>query len=300
MKQQIDNLIANTLLDEREIYLPTVGTLILSRQAATLLSKKMLQPPFYQLRFTTEERGVSIISCISRVASVSLERASDIYDEWLSLSLRDGVVTINGVCIVNRGNITTDNTFETMANPKGRGAIKVYPRTNYFIYIIAGLCMGFAVGIAGYVLHSNGTFDNLLAKEKIAPPSEAFENVAESPATATATAPIAEEIVEIAAEPATPEAIAEEAVTVAEPSLLPMKKGSSYAVWGVYGELKNAEAAKALLAERFPEIEAEIYQYDARYMVALYESSSRTECGRKVSAWKSQSPTFKEMWVYTR
>ena len=96
MKQQIDNLIANTLLDERELYLPTVGTLILSRQAATLLSKKMLQPPFYQLRFTTEERGVSIISCISRVASVSLERASDIYDEWLSLSLRDGVVTING------------------------------------------------------------------------------------------------------------------------------------------------------------------------------------------------------------
>jgi hypothetical protein len=79
-----------------------------------------------------------------------------------------------------------------------------------------------------------------------------------------------------------------------------MKKGSSYAVWGVYGKLKNAEAAKALLAERFPEIEAEIYQYDARYMVALYESSSRTECGRKVSAWKSQSPTFKEMWVYTR
>ena len=294
MKQQIDNLIANTLLDEKEIYLPSVGTLILARSAAKLLSKKALQPPYYQLRYTTEERGVSVINCISRVASISAERASDIYDEWLSQSQRNGVLTINGVCILEKGNITTDNTFENMANPKGRNAVKLHPRTNYLIYIIAGVCIGFAVGIAGYILHSNGTFDNLFAEDKVAPPSAAFENIAEQPA------PVTEPVVEV------PEAVAaevqptEEVTTPSEVIAIPMQRGSSYAVWGVYSELKNAEAAKAMLGNKHPEIGAEIYQYDGRYMVALCEVASRSECARNVTAWKAQSTIFKEVWVYTR
>ena len=161
--------------------------------------------------------------------------------------------------------------------------------------------MGFALGIAGYVLHSNGMLDNLIGKRGIAPAAEAFENVAE-PSIAPAE-PLAEEA------PATTEPVAEavtepivEPVTevVAEPSILPMQKDSSYAVWGVYNELKNAEDAKSWLAERFPEIEAAIYQYDARYMVALCEVASRSECGRKVSAWKAEHKSFKSVWVYTR
>ena len=289
MKQQVDNLIANTLLDEGEVYLPEVGTLILVRHSAKLLSKKELQRPYRELRLTKEQRGGSLLWHISKIAGVSEERASDIYAEWLAQSLRNKVLTINGLCVIENNNIETDKTFEDMANPKGRGAIKVNPHTNYIIYIVAGVCMGFALGVAGYVLHSNGTLDNLFAKQKIAPASVAFEN-----AVAEATLPT-EPTVEIVEEP-----VVAEVATPTVPTILPMQKGSSYAVWGVYNELKNAEEAKAWLAEKFPEIEANIYQYDARYMVALCELSSRSECGRKVSAWKAESKSFKSVWVYTR
>ena len=291
MKQQIDLLIANTLLDEGEVYLPEVGTLILYRHAAELLSKRELLRPYRELRLTKEQRGESLLSCISKIASVSEERASDIYAEWLAQSLRNNVLTIGGVCVIEHEKITaTDKTFEDMANPNGRGSVKVNPRTNYFIYIIAGLCMGFALGIAGYVLYTNGTFDKLFAKSTITPASEAFESVAEVTATE-----IVEPVVETAEQPT------ESSIAVAEqPTILPMQKGSSYAVWGVYNELPNAEDAKAWLGEKFPEIEAHIYQYDARYMVALCELPSRSECGRKVSAWKAQSQSFKNVWVYTR
>ena len=301
MKQQVDNLIANTLLDEGEVYLPQVGTLILYRHSAKLLSSTELQRPYRELRLTREERGESITTSIAKVAGVTDERASDIYTEWLEQSLRNNILTIGGVCIAENGKVATDKTFEDMANPKGRGTVKVSRRTNYFIYIVAALCMGFALGIAGYVLHSNGMLDNLIGKRGIAPASEAFENVAE-PAVAPA-----EPVVEEVAAPAEPvaEAVTEPAVEpiaepVATPSVLPMQKGSSYAVWGVYNELKNAEDAKSWLAERFPEIEAAIYQYDSRYMVALCEVASRSECGRKVSAWKAEHKSFKSVWVYTR
>ena len=301
MKQQVDNLIANTLLDEGEVYLPQVGTLILYRHSAKLLSSTELQRPYRELRLTREERGESITTFIAKVAGVTDERASDIYTEWLEQSLRNDTLTIGGVCIAENGKVATDKTFEYMANPKGRGIVKVSRRTNYFIYIVATLCMGFALGIAGYVLHSNGMLDNLIGKRGIAPAAEAFENVAEPSVVP------AEPVVEEVAAPAEPvaEAVTEPIVepvaeVVAEPSILPMQKGSSYAVWGVYNELKNAEDAKSWLAERFPEIEAAIYQYDARYMVALCEVASRSECGRKVSAWKAEHKSFKSVWVYTR
>ena len=301
MKQQIDLLIANALLDEGEVYLPEVGTLILYRHAAELLSKRELQRPYRELRLTKEQRGESLLSLISQVASVSEERVADIYAEWLAQSLRNNVLTISGICLIERDKITTiDKTFEDMANPNGRGSIKVNPRTNYFIYIIAGLCMGFALGIAGYVLYTNGTFDRLLAKQTIALASEAFDSVTEAPAE------VIEPVAEVVEQPAKQSVVVaeqpvEEVVAVAaQPAILPMQKGSSYGVWGVYNELQNAEDAKAWLATKFPEIEAHIYQYDARYMVALCEVSSRSECGRKVTAWKAQSKSFNNVWVYTR
>ena len=294
MKQQIDNLIANTLLDESEVYLPEVGTLILYRHSAKLLSKKTLQCPYRKLQLTKEQRGVSILSCISAVAGVSEERASDIYAEWLAQSLQNKVLTINGLCVIENSSITTDQTFEDMANPNGRGSVKVNPRTNYFIYIMAGVCIGFALGIAGYILYANGTLDRLFTTQGIAPASEAFKNTTEE------VAPSAEDVVVAIEQPAEEAAAIIEPATPVEPAIYPMKKGSSYAVWGVYNELKNAEEAKAWLASKFPEIEAHIYQYDTRYMVALCELSSRSECGRKVSAWKAQSKSFKSVWVYTR
>ncbi len=294
MKQQVDNLIANTLLDDGEVYLPDIGTLILYRQAAKLLSSKELQRPYRELRLTKEKRGNSITAYISHITGVSAERASDIYAEWLAQSLRNGVLTINGLCTIEGSKIMTDKTFEDMANPKGRGTVKVNPRINYFIYIVAGLCMGFALGIAGYVLYTNGTLDNLFAKKSIAPASEAFESVVEEPSQ-----PV-ESVVETvkAVEQTTTEQEVEQST---EPTILPMQKGSSYAVWGVYNELKNAEDALNWLAAHIPEIEgANIYDYDGRYMVALCEVASRSECGRKVSAWKAQHKSCKSVWVYTR
>lgn len=289
MKQQVDNLIANTLLDEGEVYLPEVGTLILVRHTAKLLSKRELQCPYRELRLTKEQRSASITAHISTITGVSVERASDIYTEWLAQSLRNNILKISNLCAIEDNKITTEKAFEDMANPKGRGTVKINPRTNYFIYIIAGVCMGFALGIAGYVLHSNGTLDNLFAKQKIAPASEAFESAAVEVAQPT------EEVVAVVEQPI------EEVSAPAEPSIAPMQKGMSYAVWGVYNELKNAENALNWLATRIPEIEStNIYDYDGRYMVALCEVSSRSECGSKVSAWKAQHKSCQSVWVYTR
>ena len=297
MKHEIDRVVANLLLDEGEVFLPGVGTLILVRCAAKRLSSKELQRPYRELRLTGEERGVSLVKHIERIAGVTAERAEDIYNEYVAQSLREGQFTIEHLCTIEGGSVQTLQEFENMANPKGRGTIKINPHTNYFIYVVAVLCMLFALGVAGYVLYSNGAFDfdkSLSTRDVVAVESpvevveQQTEEVAQPLADTTAVAAVAEPVESAEVE------------VVSEPQILPLRRGMSYAVYGVYNELRNAEDAVVRLASRHPDIEAHIYDYDGRYMVALYELSQRSACGRKVSALKAERVGFKSVWVYTR
>ncbi len=286
MKQQIDNLIANSILNEREVYLPNIGTLILYRHAAKQLSAKRLQAPYNELRLTSEERGVDITTLIAKVADVSEERASDIYAEWHSQSLHDGTLTIGGVCSITNNTVTVDSNFESMANPDGVGVVNTKPRTNYFIYSIVSVCIVIALAAAGYFL-----YPNFISEEGI--------QVVEQPATEQT-----EVVVEQVAEPTT-EVVAESAEPIAEQpaveqTLPTLKKGYSYAVWGVYDQLNSAENAMAWIVAKLPEIDAKIYIYDSRYMIALCEENSRSACARKVTAWKKEHKSCQSVWVYTR
>ena len=290
MKQQIDNLIANTLLDEEAVYLPNIGTLVLFRHPAKRLSSKALQEPYRKLQLKREEAGVNIVKLISTTANVSEERAGDIYTEWLEQSQHDGATTISTVCNIANGVVFTNNSFETLVNPNGRAITKITPRTNRLIYIMVGLGIGIVIGATTALLISKGTSDNQTSKEK-----EVSTVQAENTDTTTTETPIevsTETPIETPIEVPTEEPAAEPLPT--------LTGGKSYAVWGVYNELENAQRYLLWLMEKYPKVKAEIYRYDSRYMVALCEKSSRKECNKQVATWKKRYKGFKSVWVYTR
>ena len=314
MKQQIDNLIANTLLDEEAVYLPNIGTLILFRHPAKRLSSKKLQTPYREVQLKSETEGVNIVKLISKVANVPEDRSNDIYAEWLEQSQRDGATTISTVCNITNGVVFTHSAFEKMVNPNGRDITKINPRTNYLIYIIVGLSLAIALGVAAALLFLNNTSDNKANEEKLSAPqvetSQLVEEVTTTPAvevvedkseiapTEEIIAPV-EQVVEPTVEQT--EAPAEEPATEPAAATIPeLTKGKSYAVWGVYDDLKNAERYLTWLQNKFPKVKAEIYSYDSRFMVALCEKPSRKECNKQVAAWKKQYKSFKDVWVYTR
>lgn len=327
MKQQIDKLIANTLLDEDEAYLPKVGTLILYRHATKRLSSTKLQPSYRELKFTSEERGVNIVMHISKVANVSAERASDIYNEWFEQSLRNDVLTIGGVCTIQKGRVDSDNTFENMINPKGREIAKINPRPNYILYILLGMLVGFVLGAYGFYHYANGSFDNLLKGQSIIPTSEVLmgtpsevvtpieKEVVAEPTTATeqpteevkeeeeqTTEPAVEQPAESTTEPVAEPTVQPTSEPTAKPEIAKLEKGYSYAVWGVYRELKNAEEAIEWLAEKLPDTKGCIYRHGKKYyMVTLFEFPSRSQCQQKVAAWKKEHRnSSRYVWVHTQ
>lgn len=304
MKQQIDNLIINTLLDEGEIFLPHLGTLILYRHAAERLSKRSMQRPYRELRLTKEQRGASLIDHIARVAEVSQERAEDIHAEWVSLSVRNGITTIGGVATIEQGNINTDDNFERLVNPNGRGIVALKPRTNYTLYALAGVCLLLSLGVAGWILYSNGSLPSIT---KIEPASAHFDGeieikVAIDEATEIST-PAQQGNEQITA---TTESVVESStptkplITTSGYEVRPMQNGYSYAVWGVYNQLQNAEQARALLKGKYSDIEPHIYDYGERYMVALHALPTRSECNRAIAKLKALAPAFKSVWCYTK
>lgn len=291
MKQQIDLLISNTLLTRGEVWLPGIGSLILRRRAAVRLSASRLQQPYRELCFTGEQRGGSIVALIAATAAVDDARAEAIYAQWVAQSRKEGIVDITALCRIEQGNITTHQEFETMANPKGRGVVKINPRTNYMLYAFVALTLLFAVGVAGYTLYTNNTFDSLLKSE--APKAV----VAEEVAPVVEAAPAESTVVEAA--PAATAPAEDELLPLDDEKTKSLKRGSSYAVWGVYKEIANAEAALARLNEQHDDLDAAIYSYGTKYMVALCELPSRAACARKVEALRARGRGFKEVWVYT-
>ena len=304
MKQQIDNLVRNLLGEGQDIYLPQVGTLMVRRRPAIMTSSKVVSAPYREVTFTCEQRGESLVDIIISMTDVSGERAEAIYDQWLQQVRRDDEVRIDGVGVVRQRQFEPEKSFVTYLNPQPRKSVKLRPRTNYLFYVLASLCILFAIGVAGYTLYSEQLFAERMDKpfffalrgdsdEITTEKSSAVQEVESVPAVAQE--PVAEAVaeLEIVSEP-----VEEPVVEKAQP--LDMKMGYSYAVWGVYSELKNAEYYVGLVSERYIDLTPAIYKYNNRYMVAVFERKSRGECAELVDRLKELSPAFRDMWVYTK
>ena len=304
MKQQIDNLIRNLLGEGQDIYLPQVGTLMVRRRPAMMTSSKVVSAPYREVTFTGEQRGESWLDIIVSMTDVTTERAEAIYEQWLQQVRRDDEVRIDGVGVVRQRQFEPEKSFVTYLNPQPRKSVKLRPRTNYLFYVLASLCILFAIGVAGYTLYLEQLFAERMDKPfSFALCGERIETSTEQPsevqvvenASVAAHEPAAEPVaeLEIVSEP-----VEEPVVEKVQP--LDMKMGYSYAVWGVYSELKNAEYYVGLVSERYIDLTPAIYNYNNRYMVAVFERKSRGECAELVGRLKELSPSFREMWVYTK
>lgn len=303
MTAQIDNLIFNTLAGGHDLYLPDVGSLIVRRNGAARISSGRLVSPFTDIVFSRELRGEVLTDIIAAKANVSQERATEIYRQWLQHASVNGGVLIGGVGEIRNEKFTTDQNFDNMANPEGRNEIRINPVTNYMLLSFAVLCIVFAVGVAGYIFYSEQVFSDQMGKG-VPPRTAVVESVADVPVETVAV--VEEESVAAAAEEQPVQIAESESVVESEQrpaeglnGVLPMTAGYSYAVWGVYVELVNAEDGMKTVNRRFDDIHSRIYRYGDRYMVALYERPTRSECVRIVENLKERSRSFREVWVYT-
>lgn len=303
---QIDNIIYNTLASGRDLYLPDVGSLIVRHSGAKRISARRLLPPQTTIVLSKEERGTSIVALIASAANVTPERAEAIYRNYLQQTMRDGHLTIEGVGEICDAKFLIDTQFNNLINPMGNNEIRIRPLTNYLLISFAALSLLFALGVAGYIIYSEQIFADKMdkasvgraniakAERPVAEPVEPTEQPTQSEQTATAEEPA------LPAQPIADEQTAETTQQNDTEVITHTQSGRSYAVWGVYIERVNAEAAQRSVNRRFTDLNARIYRYSDRYMVALFDCDTRSECVSRVERLRESSRSFAEVWVYTK
>lgn len=291
MQNAVNNLIYNTLVKERRVVLPTVGTISVSRVPATL-SGSRVTPPRYKVEFGSTTEGRTITDIIAHYAAIDIREAEDIYRRWLDKSRKDAVITIEGVGTLRHKSFTADATLLAALNPEGDKPLPLRRRRSKlpWLILLVVLLLGAAVGAYIYLskeVKTEPVSDNITPTETPAKPIEVAEPTVDVEFEPVEPVEPIETIVEI---PASEEVVTETQLWTEREDL------RHWVVVGSYSTEQNAKRAIRDIAAKNENVTCDIFKLGSMYAVAAFASSERAECEEFV---RSHRKEFKQAWIHT-
>lgn len=296
MQNAVNNLIYNTLIAERRVVLPTVGTLQLCHLPASMSGSRVV-PPRCVVEFSSSTSGRTIIDVIVQSASISKEDAEDIYRRWLDKSRNDAVITIEGVGTLRHKSFTTDSALLIALNPEGDKPLRLRRRRSVLPWVVSLiLLLGVAAGAYLY-LSKEGNAEPATAHttptERLTEPIEVAE-----PAN---SAEVVEESVDVPTEPTEPietvvEIPAPEQVVTENRSWTERDDLRHWVVVGSYSTEQNAKRAMRDIIAKNEDVTCNIFKLGSMYAVAAFASSDHAECEEFV---RNHRKEFKQAWIHT-
>ncbi len=152
MVEQIGRVVANELIKNQVVYLPTIGSLYVDLLPSQLNSSSgVLTPPRSVVKYSAEARGESFIEVLSRVGSCDIATAEDIYSRWLDRVQTPSGAEIVGVGAIKNSSFAIEQQLDAMINPEEYKKMKLKKRTGRWIWIAASIiCCAFVGLVANY------------------------------------------------------------------------------------------------------------------------------------------------------
>lgn len=289
MVNEVNKIVYNTLVAERAIHLPGVGTLSIVRKSAEVASGGMVLPPSHSVQFSSSAHATSLVDAIAREAGVDSACAEELYSRWLEKVRVGSTLTIEGVGRLQQKSFVAESEFVALFN---RAAAPVKIKRHNKSAISAALIASF-IGV-GVVFGAAAWF---FVNDTPEPDAEIVE---QQDVVAMANVTDKEEVViEEVVEGITPE----EPIEVAEPEVSEVATNWTQAtdihhwvVAGSYSTEQNAETAKNALMAKHNEISCDIISLGKMYAVAVYGSTNRDDC---VEFMREHSTELKNLWIFT-
>lgn len=288
MVNEVNNIIYNTLVAERAIHLPSVGTLSIVRKSAELASGGTILPPSYTVQFSSSTHATSLVDAIAREAGVDNASAKDIYSRWLEKVQTESMLTIEGVGRLQHKSFVADSDFLTLLNPattpvrikrQNKGAISA-------ALIASFIGVGIIFGAAAWFFFND--------EQRVCPETTEQQN--------TPTPDIAE-VENIIIKEQVEEVIPEAPVEVVEPEIIEgadnWTQESDVRHWvvaGSYSTEQNANIAKDALVAEHNDLTCNIISLGKMYAVAVYGSAERDDC---VEFMREHGREIENMWIFT-
>lgn len=285
MIDAVNGLIFNTLIAERAIKLPNIGTLYIERSAATTDGKRVVSPR-YAVNFSSHVDTVSIVDIIARTASVDVTTANDIFERWEAKCREGNTLHINGVGTLRDKTFITDDELVKSLNGNQIDSLTLTRKRGSATWWIAAIVAVVAVGLAGAYLY----YPDVLCSADTTHYVEAVANIEE--------VAVNEVIV-------TEDNIEEEITVIEEPEVVevPAVKDWTSAndirhrvIVGSYSTKENAQRAIRDIERRLPELKCSIYMLGSMHAVAIYGSADNADCEAFMSKYGAD---FTQMWIHT-
>ena len=301
MVTEVNKIVYNTLITERAITLPNVGTLSVVRHAATMISKDVVASPKLSIEFSSHAKAISIVELIAQIGGVEVTAAEDIYSRWLEKVRNGSTLTIEGVGVLRNKSFEVDKELDSLLNGASATPVTVrHIRKNR-----TALWFGFALSIITLALSLIVIF-----KDDVATMFNGCACVKYVETTSVESAEVAvdDSVTSVDTHVAyvVDESVAEEefvAVNDIEDEQTPLVDDWTlrddirhWVVVGSYSTMENAELAVTTTEKSNEEIRCKIFKLGKMFAVAIYGSDDYEECAEYKQKYSNK---FKQAWIFT-
>lgn len=293
MVNEVNKLIYNTLISDRAVLLPDVGTLFISREAAKEVSRGRVESHRYTLSLSSNKAAVSLIDIIARVASISNEQATDIYSRWLEKMRTEGCITIEGIGRLCNKSFVVDDSFDKVLNPVVDSIVKIDERKSRVASLsVALLLIAFVVvGLFVYRSYVSTPIDNSETIQS----TIVYNNIEKADNEIIIEADNHSELVEQQGSDEI-EAKVIEGVIVDNNDWRESDNIRHWVVIGSYSTVENVERAVADFQTKYPELNFDYIKLGSMFAVSPCGSVEIAECEEFMHTHKGDFP---QMWIHT-
>ena len=299
MVNEVNKIIYNRLITEREVTFPGVGSLSLVRHAASMSSRDVVAAPRLTIEFSSRTAGCSIVDAIAAAGAVETSTAEDIYSRWLEKVRSGSTLTIEGVGVLRNKSFETDKELLAMLNGASATHVNIVRKRKSRAMLWMGLVLSVIALIVSFAAIFNIDISAMFDKS-----ANATTEQIETTAINVIEEPVAEDVIPDKPITNTEEDIATQNVVEDESNEVPAVADNwtmrddihHWVVAGSYSTMSNAENAVATIVKRHSDIHCKIITLGKMYAVAIYGSSDRDDC---VQYMRKYHKNFGEAWIFT-
>ena len=298
MVNEVNKIIYNRLITEREITLPGVGSLSLVRRAASMSSKEVIVAPRLTIEYSSHTEGCSVVDAIAIIGGTDTATAEDIYSRWLEKVRSGSTLTIKGVGILRNKSFEVDKELLSMLNGTSATHVNIVRRKKGRTMLWVGLALSIIALIVSIAAIFN--IDISAISDKATNADKQVETTVEN----IIVEPVAEDVAsdepttDVEEDIHTQDVVAVESVEVATVADNWTKRDDihHWVVAGSYSTMSNAESAAETITTKYQDIDYKIITLGKMYAVAIYGSNDRDDC---VQYMRKYHKNFGEAWIFT-
>ena len=293
MQEEVNKLIFNTLISERIVYLPRVGTLVLVCREANVATSGVIEPPRYIVEFFSHTEAISLIDVIANVAGVNVKTATDIYDRWLEKVKTAECLVIGGVGELRNKSFIIDEEFDKSINILS--PVKVRKKGSaitIFWYIMTLILMCGAAFAVYYVLENKSHNDVHSIDEYHCVDNAELQTVMQVEPIETAEVVTADTL----SVDEQPIAVADQPIDVKSSDWRESVDIRHWVVVGSYSTEENAQRAVLEIEKRLADVHCSVFRLGSMYAVSAYGSADKLDCERFIDDYIKE---FNQAWIHT-